>query len=55
MYFGKWFNQMRGTLKGIFLQIMGHFSNHFFTSININENAESKSEQVAKMSQCLKS
>ena len=37
-----WINQFKGTLEGIFLQMMEHFSNHFFTVANIYEKVESK-------------
>ena len=47
-------NQFKGTLEGIFLQMVDPFSNHFFTVENIYEKVEPKWEQVVKMLQSLK-
>ena len=44
-----WINQFKGTLEGIFLQMVEHFSNNFFTVANIYEKVETKWEQVVKM------
>ena len=49
-----WLNQFKGTLMGIFLQMVEHFSNHFFAVANIYKNVEPKWEQVVKMLQSLK-
>ena len=49
-----WINKFKGTLEGIFLQMVEHFSNYFSTVANIYEKVESKWEQVAKMLQSLK-
>ena len=50
-----WINKFKGTLEGIFLPMVEHFSNYFSTVANIYEKVESKWEQVTKMLQSLKS
>ena len=37
-----WINQLKGILEGIFLQMVEHCSNPFFTVVNIYEKVEPK-------------
>ena len=49
-----WINHFKGTLEGIFLQMVQHISNHFFSVANIYEKVGPKWEQVVKRLQSLK-